>query len=79
MRPWMIKRFQEHHSTMELLRSTDDPHEKEIISIVALLDVDDYTVLEMMGDVALPQHHILHCRQNVKKMLGIPDKPKPNE
>ncbi len=73
LQPWVTKRYREHHSTMELLRSTDDAHQKEIISIVALLDVDDATLLEMMGNVDLPEHHIIHCRQNVKAMLGIPD------
>jgi len=29
LKPWVIKRYQEHHSTMELLQSTDDPHEQE--------------------------------------------------
>jgi hypothetical protein len=72
LRPWVTKRYVEHHSTVELLKSTDDPHEKEVISIVALLDVDDDTMLEMMGDVEMPKHHILHCRQNVKHMLDIP-------
>ena len=75
LRPWAIKRFVDHCSTVDLLTSTDDPHQKELISIVALLDVDDDTMLEMMGNVDLPQHHILHCRQNVKQMLGIKDNP----
>ena len=55
-------------SLHERLPSTN-VHEKEIISIVALLDVDDDTMLDMMGDVDLPQHHIIHCRKNVKQML----------
>ena len=71
LRPWVTKRYVEHRPTMDLIRSTDDPHEKELISIVALFDVDDDTMLEMMGTVDLPEHHILHCRQNVRKMLGI--------
>ncbi len=75
LRPWVVKRYVEHCSTMDLMRSTDDPHEKELISIVAMLDVDDDTMLELMGNVDFPEHHILHCRQNVKRMLGISDKP----
>jgi hypothetical protein len=73
LRPWAIKRYKERHSTLELICSTDDPHEKEIISIVAMLDVDDETLLELMGDVDLPEHHILHCRESVKRMLEIHD------
>lgn len=71
LRPWVVKRYIEGISTLALLDSTDDPYEKELISIVALLDVDDETLLEMMGNVHLPQHHILHCRENVKTILGI--------
>ena len=71
LRDWATKRYTEHHSTMELLKSTDDPHEKEVIGIVALLDVDEDAMLEMMGKVELPTHHIIHCRQNVKQMLGL--------
>ena len=71
LRPWVEKKFQGHKSTLELIQSTDDPHQKEIISIVALLDVDEETMLELMGDVDKPEHHIIHCRENVKRMLGL--------
>ncbi|WP_461481223.1 hypothetical protein [Porticoccus sp.] len=73
LRPWVVKRYVEGCSTLELLNSTDDPYHKELISIVALLDVDDETLLEMMGNVHLPQHHILHCRDNVRRILGLAD------
>lgn len=71
LRVWATKRYKEHHSTMELLMSTNDPHEKEVIGIVALLDVDEESMLQMMGDVDKPTHHIIHCRQHVKQMLGV--------
>jgi hypothetical protein len=71
LQPWVHKRYIEHRPTVELIHSTDDPHEKEIISIVALLDVDEKSMLEMMGDVDKPEHHIIHCRENVKHMLGL--------
>jgi hypothetical protein len=73
LRPWVEKRYVEHRSTLDLLSSTNDPHEKEVIIIVALLDIDDQTMLEMMGDVDLPEHHILDCRRHVRKMLGLAD------
>ncbi len=73
MRPWVQKRYKENHSTLELLDSTDDPHEKEIISIVAMLDLAEETMLSLMGDVDMPDHHIVHCRENVKRMLGLGD------
>jgi len=66
---WAAKRFREGKSTIDLLKETTDPKEKEAISAVALLDVDEKTLLEMMADVSLPEHHILHCRTDVKKIL----------
>ncbi len=71
LRPWAEKKFKEHLSTLDLIRSTDDPRQKEIISIVALLDVDEETMLQMMGDVQQPTHHIIHCRESVRQMLGL--------
>ena len=69
--PWVEKRYRQQIPTVDLIHSTNDPHEKEIISIVALLDVDDESLLEMMGHIEKPEHHILHCRENVKRMLGL--------
>ncbi len=37
----------------------------------ALLDVDEQSMLQLMGDVGKPEHHIIHCRENVKRMLGL--------
>ncbi|MBL7075972.1 MAG: hypothetical protein ISS31_00740 [Kiritimatiellae bacterium] len=71
MRPWVKKRHVDHVPTMELLQSTDDPHEKEVISIISMLDVDDDSLLSMMGDVDMPDHHIIHCRENVRRILGL--------
>jgi len=69
LKKWAIKRYKEDYSTLELLKQTNDPHEQEVICIVCLLDVDDKTLLNMMGDVNLPEHHILHCRDNVRAMV----------
>ncbi len=69
--PWVQKRYGENIPTVKLLHSTDDPSQKEIISIVALLDVDEESMLKLMGDVDKPEHHIIHCREHVKRMLGM--------
>ena len=45
----------------------------ELSDIIFTVVTDDAAMLEMMGNVELPEHHIIHCRQNVKAMLGIPD------
>ncbi|MBT3296339.1 MAG: hypothetical protein HN919_11115 [Verrucomicrobia bacterium] len=71
MRPWVEKRYLDHVSTMELLKSTNDPHQKEVISIVSMFDVDEDTLLGVMGGVDMPDHHIIHCRENVRRMLGV--------
>lgn len=66
---WARKKHCEGQSTIDLLCSTDDPHEREIISAVALLDVDEATMLKMMGDVDKPEHHIIHCMESLKKIV----------
>jgi hypothetical protein len=71
LRYWAAKRYLENIPTLELLDTTDDPHEREVISIVSLLDVDEGTMLVLMGDVNLPEHHIVHCREHVKRLLGL--------
>lgn len=71
LRSWAIRRYAEGRSTIELLDSTDDPHEREVISIVATLDLDEETMLELMGEVDKPVHHIVHCRENIRRMLGL--------
>lgn len=69
LKKWAIKHYCEHYSTIDLLASTNDPHEKEAISIVALLDVDEEMVLKMMGDVNKSEHHLIHCRESVRAIV----------
>lgn len=69
MRKWVIERYIKNRPTIELLNSVVDVHDKEVISAVALSDADDITLQKMMGDVNLPEHHILHCREQVKKLI----------
>ncbi len=71
LRHWAVKRYREKCPTLELIQSTDDPHQKEVISIVATLDVDEESLLKLMGDVDKPEHHIIHCRRRVKAILGL--------
>lgn len=66
---WIIKRYRQHRDTVDLLREAKNDHERELISIVALLDVDDETLLSMMDQVDFPDHHILHCRAKVRTMI----------
>lgn len=66
---WAKKRYQENILTVDLLNTTEDQHEREVISIVACLDVEEATFLKIFERVNLPDHHILHCREQVKKMM----------
>lgn len=68
---WMRKRYVEGISTIELINSTEDSHEREVISIVSMLDLDEDEMLELMGDVEKPVHHIVHCREKLKQMLNF--------
>ena len=71
LRSWAQKRYREQISTMDLLRSTENTHDKEVISAVALLDLDQGTMLSLMGNVDMPEHHLIHCRLQVREMLGL--------
>lgn len=70
LRKWIIERYIKNRTTIDLLGSVSDTLAKEAITAVALIDTDDDTLLEMMGDVDLPDHHILHCREQVKKLIN---------
>ena len=69
IRKWIIERYIKNRSTIDLLGSVSKPLDKEAISAVALVDADDSTLLQMMGNVDLPDHHILHCREQAKKLI----------
>jgi hypothetical protein len=70
LKEWAFKKYRKNISTVDLLKSTDDPHEKEVICIVSLLDVDEKKLFEMMGDVNMPEHHLIHCREDTRKLLS---------
>jgi hypothetical protein len=70
LKKWSTQRYVQNRSTIELLSEAGDKKDREAISVVALLDVDDEQLLEMMGDVNRSDHHILHCRKMMKKMLA---------
>lgn len=68
---WVHRRYHDHIPTMELLHATNDPHEKEVISIVAMLDLDDDTMLRLMDQVGMPDYHILECRRQILQTLQL--------
>ena len=66
---WFIKHYVDGMSTLELLNSTADANEKEAICVVAMFELDEKSMLEVMGDINLPEHHIIHCREHFRKEL----------
>lgn len=66
---WFDKHYQQGVPTLDLLASAANAHEREVISIVAMFELDDASVLKLMGDVSLPEHHILHCREYFREKL----------
>lgn len=66
---WFNKRYQQGVPTLELLAEASNAYEREVIAIVAMFELDDESVLQLMGDVNLPEHHILHCREYFRDTL----------
>ncbi len=71
VRPWVIKKFVEHRPTVELLRSTEDPQDREIISMVAMMDLDDDEVTRLMARSGKSEQHVLACRSRVKGLWQV--------
>ena len=77
LKKWAIKRFKDNISTIELLNQTDSDEEKEIISIVSLLDVDKEKLIEMFTkDMSLYQTLLYleekeRSAEELTKLLGI--------
>ncbi len=69
LRKWFVKRHIEAIPTVELLEMVDNYADKEAICAVATFDIDEESMLEMMGDINLPEHHIVHCRAKVQQEL----------
>ncbi len=69
--PIVQKKFVDGFSTVELFKEAQNDEEKDKVVIVALLDLDDETVMHMLsnnknGNGAF---HILSCRNRLKKTL----------
>lgn len=69
LKEWAVKRYKENRSTIELLNSTNDPEERELIAIVSTLDLAEEYMLQMMSKVDKSNQHIIDCRRKVKVML----------
>ena len=69
--PIVQKKFVDGFSTVELLKEAQNDEEKDKVAIVALLDLDDETVMHMLSDNknGYEDFDILSCRNWLKKML----------
>lgn len=69
--PIVQKKFVDGFSTVELLKKAQNDEEKDKVAIVALLDLDDGTVMDMLSDKNNENEDfdILSCRIWLKKML----------
>ena len=56
-------------TTLELMRAARNEDDREMIAVVALLDVDEATLNEAMGAINLPEHSALHCRAELMNRL----------
>ena len=65
------KKFVNGFSTIELLKEAQNDEEKNKVAIVALLDLDDETVMKMLSDNKKgdKDFEILSCRNRLKKTL----------
>ncbi|MCU7812215.1 MAG: hypothetical protein KZQ77_13395 [Candidatus Thiodiazotropha sp. (ex Notomyrtea botanica)] len=59
---WFKRRYVDKIPTIKLLEHAANDREREAISAIAMLDLDEETMLSLMGDVDMPYHHIIHCR-----------------
>lgn len=70
LRFWLARRVRGSKTTMDLLAEAETPEEREEIGIVALLDVDDATFVDVMSSVGLPTEHMLACRAELREILS---------
>jgi len=57
-------------TTLELMHVAHDDLDREMVAVVALLDVDEATLAEAMGNINTPEHSAWHCRQALLQRLA---------
>ena len=66
---WAEKRFIDKIPTVELLKQAQTDREKEIVTVVGMLDVDDATLDVMFNTAKESDCNIFACRARLKKWL----------
>jgi hypothetical protein len=63
------RKYLDHLSTIQLLAMAKDPHEREAVSIVALLDIPDADVVLLMTPLTQSHCNVLACRDQLRDWL----------
>lgn len=66
---WAERRFIDNISTLELLKLAKNDREKEIITVVGMLDVDDKKLNSMLETAKESDCNIYACRQRLRIWL----------
>jgi hypothetical protein len=66
---WMHDKYINNLSTMELMQKAATPYERELVTIIAMLDVDEKELDRMLHHETKPGCNLKHCRDAVKKLL----------
>lgn len=66
---WAEKRYIDNIPTVELLKQAKSEHEKEIITIVGMLDVDDSVLEEIISKSSINDCNVYSCRYKLKRWL----------
>jgi len=67
--PWMQEKYVKGLSTMELMQKAVTPRDRELVTIIAMLDVDEKELDRMLHHQTKPGCNLKHCRDAVKKLL----------
>lgn len=66
---WAEKRYIERVSTVELIKLAKTDKDKEIITIVGMLDVDDESLSKIGEEIDEHDCNIFSCRDKLRKLL----------
>ncbi len=66
---WAYKKFVEGKNTMQLLADVENDYDKELITIIAMLDVDKEALDTMLGHESKNTCNLEMCRTRVRDWL----------
>jgi hypothetical protein len=66
---WAHKKYIEGKNTLQLLQEARSEYDKELITIIAMFDVDSKTMNKMLGHQTKPSCNLEMCRSHVHEWL----------